>query len=144
MRGQPVDIVITVGSEPVLDPDLGDFACSNVPIGLVLKEAAGSVTPSHYNVISVNFETGLTPAGTNAFIPETTAPATFLSVMSTPTSRVSTRLSPTVFSPYWLRLLRRSGRRGDDDPSPAGDITRTDQDCLLRHSDKLRDTSSSR
>ena len=104
--GQPVDIVITVGSEPVLDPDLDDFACSNVPIGLVLKEAAGSVEPSHYNIISVNFETGLTPAGTNAFIPETTAPATFLSgdiyanltgVNKTVTYRVQPVLAPDCF-----------------------------------------------
>ncbi len=104
--GEPEDIVFLIGSEPVLDPDLNDFACSNVPIGLVLKEAAGSVTPSHYNIISVNYETGLTPAGTNAVIPNGTAPATFLSgdiysnltgVNKTVTYRVQPVLAPDCF-----------------------------------------------
>ncbi|MFZ2339142.1 MAG: PKD-like domain-containing protein [Bacteroidales bacterium] len=104
--GQPVDIVITVGSEPVLDAGLGAFVCSNTAIGLVLKEAAGSVTPSHYNIISVNYEGGLTPAGTNAVIPNGTAPATFLSadiysnltgVNKTVTYRVQPVLAPDCF-----------------------------------------------
>ncbi|MBK7478801.1 MAG: hypothetical protein IPI69_03090 [Bacteroidales bacterium] len=101
--GQPVDVVINVGSEPVLDPNLGDYACSNTAIGLVLKEAAGSVTPSHYNIISVNYESGLTPAATNAVIPDANAAATFLCrAIFTKTIQVSTSLLPIVYSRYWL------------------------------------------
>jgi len=104
--GQPVDVVINVGSEPVLDPNLGDYACSNTAIGLVLKEAAGSVTPSHYNIISVNYESGLTPAATNAVIPDANAAATFLSgdiyenytgVNKSVTYRVQPVLAPDCF-----------------------------------------------
>ena len=36
----------------MLDPGLNSFACSNAPIGLILKEAAGSVVPTYYNIIS--------------------------------------------------------------------------------------------
>src|SRR5664280_462002 len=41
--GTPVTVVITVGSQPVLDPGLNAFACSNTPIGLILNVAGGSV-----------------------------------------------------------------------------------------------------
>jgi PKD repeat protein len=104
--GQPVDVVVYVGSEPVLDPNLGDYACSNTAIGLVLKEATGSVTPSHYNIISVNYESGLTPAATNAVIPDANAAATFLSgdiyenytgVNKSVTYRVQPVLAPDCF-----------------------------------------------
>ncbi|HQG76595.1 MAG TPA: PKD domain-containing protein [Bacteroidales bacterium] len=104
--GQPVDIVIRVGSEPVLDPGLDDFACSNDAIGLVLREAAGSVAPSHYNIISVNMETGLSAASTNAIVPNDNAPATYLSgdifenktgVDKTVTYRVQPVLAPDCF-----------------------------------------------
>ena len=50
--GTPETVVVTVGSEPVLDPGLNDFACSNTAIGLLLKVSAGSVTPTYYNIIS--------------------------------------------------------------------------------------------
>ena len=76
--GTPVTVVITVGSEPVLDPGLNAFACSNTPIGLILKEAVGSVTPTYYNIISKTVEGGLTDVG-NAVIPNGTAPANYLS-----------------------------------------------------------------
>ena len=66
--GTPVTVVITVGSEPVLDPGLNAFACSNTPIGLILKEAAGSVVPTYYNIISKTVAAGLTDVG-NAAIP---------------------------------------------------------------------------
>jgi len=104
--GQPVDIVMMVGSEPVLDPGLDDFACSNDAIGLVLREAAGSVAPSHYNIISVNMETGLSAASTNAIVPNDNAPATYLSgdifenktgVDKTVTYRVQPVLAPDCF-----------------------------------------------
>jgi hypothetical protein len=76
--GAPVTVVITVGSEPVLDPGLNAFACSNTPIGLLLKVSAGSVTPTYYNIISKNVSAGLTESG-NASVPNATAPAAYLS-----------------------------------------------------------------
>ncbi|MBK8884445.1 MAG: hypothetical protein IPN67_19430 [Bacteroidales bacterium] len=76
--GTPVAIIVTVGSEPVLDPALDAFACSNSPIGLILKEAAGSVIPTYYNIISKSVSAGLTDAG-NAALPNATAPANYLS-----------------------------------------------------------------
>ena len=76
--GTPVTVVINVGSEPVLDPGLNSFACSNTAIGLILKEAFGSVVPGYYNIISKTVAPGLTDAG-NAMIPNATAPANYLS-----------------------------------------------------------------
>jgi PKD repeat protein len=75
--GTPVAVVITVGSQPVLDPGLNAFACSNTPIGLILKVAAGSVTPTYYNIISKMVDAGLTDVG-NAVIPNGTAPDNYL------------------------------------------------------------------
>jgi len=76
--GLPVTVVINVGSEPVLDPDLNDDVCSNVATGLVLREAAGSVIPTHYNITDLTVDGGLNPASGNAVIPNATAPATYL------------------------------------------------------------------
>ncbi len=76
--GTPVTVVVTVGSEPVLDPGLNSFACSNTPIGLILKEAAGSVGPTYYNISGKTVAGGITDAG-NAILPNPTAPANFLS-----------------------------------------------------------------
>ncbi len=76
--GTPVTVVITVGSQPVLDPGLNAFACSNSPIGLLLKVAAGSVVPTYYNIISKTVSAGLTEAG-NAAVPNGTAPDNYLS-----------------------------------------------------------------
>ena len=66
--GPVVDVVIQVGSAPVLDPDLSAFACSNTPIGLTFKEASGSVVPTYYNVLSKTVAPGLNDAG-NAAVP---------------------------------------------------------------------------
>jgi gliding motility-associated-like protein len=76
--GTPVTLVVSVGSEPVLDPGLNSFACSNSAIGLILREAAGSVVPTYFNIISKTVAAGLTDAG-NAVIPNATAPANYLS-----------------------------------------------------------------
>ncbi len=77
--GTPRDIVVSVGSEPVLDPGLNNTVCSNIPTGLLLREAAGSVVPTYYNIISRSIDAGLTPAGGNAVVPNATAPAGYLS-----------------------------------------------------------------
>ena len=101
--GTPVTVVITVGSQPVLDPGLNAFACSNSPVGLVLKVAAGSVIPTYYNVMSKTVDAGLTDVG-NVVIPDATAPANYLStdkytnttgVNKTVTYRVQPILAPT-------------------------------------------------
>ncbi|MGA2405706.1 MAG: PKD domain-containing protein [Bacteroidales bacterium] len=101
--GTPATVVITVGSEPVLDPGLNAFACSNTPIGLILNVAGGSVIPTYYNIISKTVAPGLTDVG-NALVPNGTAPANYLSgdkftnttgVDKTVTYRVQPILAPT-------------------------------------------------
>jgi hypothetical protein len=77
--GAVKDFVVTVGSQPVLDPGLNNIVCSNTATGLVLKEAAGSVVPTYYNVISITSDIGLTAAPGNAVVPNATAPAGYLS-----------------------------------------------------------------
>ncbi len=76
--GTPVTVVVGVGSQPVLDPGLNAFACSNTPTGLTLKVASGSVAPTYYNISSVTMDAGLTAGSGNAVIPNTTAPAGYL------------------------------------------------------------------
>ncbi len=77
--GTPETVVITVGSEPVLDPGLDAFACSNTPIGLILKEAVGSVVPTYYNILGKTVDFGLSESG-NAAVPNVIqAPAGYLS-----------------------------------------------------------------
>jgi len=104
--GLPVTVVVNVGSEPVLDPNLNDDVCSNVATGLVLKEAAGSVIPTHYNIIDITVEGGLNPASGNAIIPNANASATYLAgdvyvnktgVDKTVTYRVQPVLAPDCF-----------------------------------------------
>jgi|GEM_PF-675330 len=104
--GLPVTVVINVGSEPVLDPGLNDDVCSNVATGLVLREAAGSVTPTHYNISDIIIEGGLNPASGNALIPNGNAPSTYLAgdvyvnktgVDKTVTYRVQPVLAPDCF-----------------------------------------------
>jgi PKD repeat protein len=101
--GAPVTIVITVGSQPVLDPGLNAFACSNTSIGLILNVAGGSVIPTYYNIISKTVAPGLTDVG-NAIVPNGTAPANYLAgdkftnttgVNKTVTYRVQPILAPT-------------------------------------------------
>ena len=101
--GTPVTVVITVGSQPVLDPGLNAFVCSSTPIGLILNVAAGSVTPTYYNIISKTVDAGLTDVG-NAIVPDGTAPANYLStdkftnttgVNKNVTYRVQPILAPT-------------------------------------------------
>jgi hypothetical protein len=57
--GDPRDIVVTVGSEPVLDPGLDMVVCSDLPTGLVLKVAAGSEVAEGYNITNVVVQGGL-------------------------------------------------------------------------------------
>ena len=104
--GPTVNVVVSVGSEPVLDPGLNNTVCSNAATGLILKEAAGSVIPSHYNIISINVEAGLSPAPGNAVIPNAISPANYLSadqfanltgVNKNVTYRVQPVLAPNCF-----------------------------------------------
>jgi hypothetical protein len=106
--GTPVDVVVTVGSQPVLDPGLNAFACSNSPIGLVLKEAPGSVVPTYYYIFSKNVSLGLTEVG-NAAVPDLTAPANYLAADKyinttgfdkTVTYRVQPILAPTCIGAF--------------------------------------------
>jgi len=64
--GTPVDVVITIDPEPILDPALNMSICSDVASGLVLDVSAGSVAASGYNISNINVPAGLTPDGANA------------------------------------------------------------------------------
>ena len=78
--GDPVTLTVTVGAEPVLDPNLDKFACSGQPVELTLKEAAGSVVPTYYNITGRTLSPGLTvtvPADT-ADLPKADALAGYL------------------------------------------------------------------
>jgi PKD repeat protein len=76
--GDMVTVIMTVGAEPVLDPNLDDFACSDDAISLVLAEAAGSVPPNYYNIISVTIDPALVAGAGNATVPEPNAAADYL------------------------------------------------------------------
>ncbi len=52
-------IVVTIGSQPVLDPGLDRSVCSNMPTGLVLAVAPSSVPATSYNILSITIATGL-------------------------------------------------------------------------------------
>lgn len=57
--GPVTPIVVTVGSQPVLSPNLNMGICSRIATGLVLAVDAGSVPATTYNVLSITRETGL-------------------------------------------------------------------------------------
>ena len=63
--GEPKDIYVTVGSQPVLD-DLDMYACSAVPTGLVLAVAPTSSPADSYDIASITVQGGLVAAAGNA------------------------------------------------------------------------------
>ena len=77
-EGTPVDVVIQIGSEPVLDPNLDDEACSQAAIGLTLQEAPGSIVPDRYDITAVNIELGLVSGGANNDTPQNDVLAGYL------------------------------------------------------------------
>ena len=104
--GPTVNVVVSVGSEPVLDPGLNRTVCSNAATGLILKEAAGSVIPTHYNIISEIIAPGLVADASNAIVPNAISSANYLSadkftnltgVDKTVTYRVQPVLAPNCF-----------------------------------------------
>ena len=104
--GPTVNVVVSVGSEPVLDPGLNRTVCSNNSTGLILKEAAGSVVPTHYNIISETIAGGLIADASNAVVPNAISPANYLSADKftnltgadkTVTYRVQPVLAPNCF-----------------------------------------------
>ncbi|MBW2605900.1 MAG: hypothetical protein JRE28_16585, partial [Deltaproteobacteria bacterium] len=64
--GTPVNVVIFIDPEPILDPALNMSICSDLASGLTLGVAGASVAAADYNVSNINIASGLTPAGTNA------------------------------------------------------------------------------
>ena len=64
--GDVKTIVVTIGSQPVLDPNLNMSICSENPTGLVLAVAPTSVAATTYNILSVNVQTGLVANAGNA------------------------------------------------------------------------------
>ncbi len=65
-QGDTKDIFVTIGSQPVLDPDLDKEVCSSLPIELVLGVASGSVNASSYDVLMVSKDPGLVSETGNA------------------------------------------------------------------------------
>ncbi len=63
--GQPRDIVVTVGSQPVLDPGLNRSICSGLPTGLTLAVAPTSSPATSYDVFSITVQGGLVPNAGN-------------------------------------------------------------------------------
>ncbi len=106
--GTPATVVVSIGAEPILDPNLSKFACNDQAINLTLKEAPGSVTPTYYNIVSKTVSAGLTESG-NAAIPNGTAPANYLindkytnttGVNKTVTYRVQPILAPDCYGDF--------------------------------------------
>ena len=99
---------------------------------MLLQEDVGSVVPSHYYIISVTVDAGLTPNGGNAAVPFATAPDNYLSgdiytntagVNQTVTYRVQPVLLPDCFRccirqryyhDHLVRQLSTSGRSADE------------------------------
>ena len=131
--GTPKDIVVTVGSEPVLDPGLNDIVCSNTPTGLILKEAAGSVTPSHYNIISNNGGNGIESCIRKCNYSETNRTGAYHVIRY---FCQSDRCEQNRYIPCsaraGTRLFRRSGRCCNYNPSSAGNCSGSDKDSLFR------------
>jgi hypothetical protein len=57
--GTPETIVFTIRSQPVLAGDLNKTVCSNTPVELILRTAAGSVSADNYNILSRTLDAGL-------------------------------------------------------------------------------------
>lgn len=76
--GESVEIVDTVPPQPVLNASLNTTVCSNIPVGLILSEAAGSVPADYYNISQVILDPGLSADPGNAFISNPTAPANYI------------------------------------------------------------------
>ena len=75
--GPAVNVIVNVASEPVLYTGPNTAACSKASIGLVLKEAVGSVIPTDYYIVSKTLGGGLTESG-NAPTGVTTSNASYL------------------------------------------------------------------
>lgn len=58
-QGETRDITVTIGSQPVLDPNLDMEVCSSLPTGLILKVDSGSVAATSYDVLMITREPGL-------------------------------------------------------------------------------------
>ncbi len=106
--GNQVDVVVTIGAEPILDPNLNKFACSGQPISLTLQKAAGSVVPTYYNITGKTVSPGLTESG-NALLPKGDAAADYLlndkytnttSVNQTVTYHAQPVLAPDCFGDF--------------------------------------------
>jgi PKD repeat protein len=67
--GSNKTIIVTIGSEPVLDPGLNRNACSNVETLLELKEAPLSVVPTDYNITQITISGGLVANVGNTTVP---------------------------------------------------------------------------
>ncbi len=77
--GIPIDIVMTVRSQPVLSSTLNKTLCSSTAINLTLAVAPGSVTADYYLILSRTLDAGLSADALNAVInPVLPSPAGYL------------------------------------------------------------------
>jgi PKD repeat protein len=76
--GEARDIVVTVGSQPVLD-NLDMFACSSVPTGLVMAVAPTSSPATTFDIDLITVQAGLVAAAGNAVAATGIADAGYLS-----------------------------------------------------------------
>jgi PKD repeat protein len=76
--GQSKQIVVTVGSQPVLD-NLDMSVCSAIPTGLVLAVAPASSPATTYDIDLITVQAGLVPAGGNAVAANGIADVNYLS-----------------------------------------------------------------
>ena len=142
--GPAVNVVVSVRSEPILDPGLNTTVCSNTPTGLMLKEAPGSAIPTHYNIISVTLAGGLIADASNVVVPSAISPANYLSadkfanltgVDKTVTYRVQPVIAPDCFgSPVDVVITIR--------PQPVI-VPITDKNSMFRSSNRQGNSSHS-
>ena len=76
--GDPLIINATINPEPVIDPSLNGFACSDGSTGLNLATNGVSVGAMDYNIIGVSVPVGLSASAGNVAIPASNVNASYL------------------------------------------------------------------
>ncbi|MBL7849295.1 MAG: gliding motility-associated C-terminal domain-containing protein, partial [Cyclobacteriaceae bacterium] len=71
-------VVITVNPQPVISSTLDATHCSDAVTGLTLSVTGTSVAAATYNITARSISAGLTPSGSNAFVPANGVAANYL------------------------------------------------------------------
>jgi hypothetical protein len=64
--GDLVTVTLTVGPEPVMDPNLDATVCSDLPSGITLNTDGISIPAANYNILDIRVAVGLSASGGNA------------------------------------------------------------------------------